>query len=49
MELTIKGTEQEIKNTLQAIGGGKERVVNVIQKEILDTGVNPRSSQDLLR
>lgn len=25
MKLIIEGTEQEIKNTLQAIGGSKER------------------------
>ncbi|WP_419154263.1 hypothetical protein [Weissella viridescens] len=25
MKLTIEGTEEEIKNTLQAIGGSKER------------------------
>ncbi len=36
MKLTIDGTEEEIKNTLQAIGGSKERNQETIQ---LDSAV----------
>ncbi|WP_264455548.1 hypothetical protein [Weissella viridescens] len=31
MKLTIEGTEEEIKNTLQAISGSKERADNPVK------------------
>lgn len=49
MKLTIEGTQEEIKNTLQAISGSKERELEILSSLAKDKNTDSRTKLDVLK